>query len=152
MVPINTTFRRVRDVDMLLAEYFPKGARSISRLRALIAQRKELLLPSGIVRLTPKVAITQIDTVALAGIVESITDHTTEKHVALIKILNMEEMFWTALKEAFAKNNIKEINRCIIGLNSIIDNELRIIPADAKSQVAFLKMTPVEMEKAAKLR
>jgi hypothetical protein len=152
MVPINTTFRRAKDVDMLLAEYFPKGAASINQLIALIVKRKELLLPSGIVSFTPDVAIKQINEVAFICIDDSINKHATKNHVVLIKMLLMEEAFWARLKQALANNDQKEINRCIIGLNSILDNELRIIPVNAKAQMAFLKMTPEEMAKAAKLR
>jgi hypothetical protein len=149
---MNTTFRRAKDVDMLLAEYFPKGVASIKQLIALIIKRKELLLPTGIMSYTPDVAIKQINEVAFIRIDNSINKYLTEKHVVLIKMLLMEEAVWARLKQALADNNPKEINRCIVGLNSILDNELRLIPANANAQVAFVKMTREEMEKAAKLR
>ncbi len=132
-----------------LSKYFAK--RAIPKLRALIFQRKEMLLPAGVITLSYPVAEKQINEQALSGIVLSITDLITENHVALIKLLNLEEMFWTKLKEAIRDRDVKQIKRLVIGIDSILDKELRLVPADPRAQAVLVKMTPAQMEKIVRL-
>ncbi len=128
-----------------LSKYFAK--RAIPKLRALIFQRKEMLLPSGVTTLSFVAAENQINERALSNIVYSINELITEKHVALIKLLNMEEIFWTKLKEAIKERNAREIRRLVIGIDSILNNELKLVPDTAHAQAELVQMTPKQMEK-----
>lgn len=142
-------------LDIDLTQYFTKSVKSINKLRDFVAQRKEFLqqtIPASIKTMTAAVVKKQIDANPLDSIVRSINDHVTENHVALIKLLNMEELLWTELKNAVEAGDKKDIGRILTGIDAVLDNELRLIPATAQLQAVFLKMTPEQMERAARLK
>ncbi|MEM4254446.1 MAG: hypothetical protein QXR48_03640 [Candidatus Woesearchaeota archaeon] len=133
-----------------LRKYFAKNG--ILKLRTLIAHRKNLLIPAGVARMSYETAEKQINEIALSGIVTSITDLVTEKHVALIKLLNQEEILWTMLKQAIREKDARQIERLRIGIDALLDKELRLVPTDARAQAVLVQMTPRQMEKLVGLR
>ncbi len=141
----------IAKLDLALKKYFVQGARTIPVLVGLIAQRKKLILPAGIARLSYNAAVKQIENIALDGIVRSL-ELITENHVALIKLLNMEELLWTNLKEAIKEKDQKEIKRLVVGIDSILDNEMKLVPTEARAQATLVQMTTAQMEKIARLR